>query len=168
MPSRGVEKTRSVVLRQFHAGNHFNPKLDSFRLADHESLRGIPDRDISFAIPSEDQPSIRTDGHSFGRPGVLHRRSDRAPGGHVPYAGGAVVARCDDPRAIRTEDRSTDTRFMGSHHHAIESLAQDGAAREFLVPLLLNLLAEIAAGAIPVGIIVAVKKLARPALTPKS
>ena len=57
---------------------------------------------------------------------------------------------------------------IGPLHHAIESLAQGGAARAFLVPLLLNLLAGIAAGAILVGILVAVKKFARPASAQKS
>ncbi len=56
---------------------------------------------------------------------------------------------------------------IGPLHHVIESLAHGGAAREFFVPLLLNLLAGIAAGAILVGIAVAIKKFARPALARK-
>lgn len=56
---------------------------------------------------------------------------------------------------------------IGPLHHAIESLAHGGAVREFLVPLLLNLLAGIAAGAILVGLVVAGKKVARPASAAK-
>jgi predicted DNA repair protein MutK len=48
---------------------------------------------------------------------------------------------------------------IGPLHHAIESLAHGGAVLEFLVPVLLNLLAGIAAGAILVGLVVAVKKI---------
>ena len=48
---------------------------------------------------------------------------------------------------------------IGPLHHAIESLAHGGAGREFLVPLLLNLLAGIAAGAVLVGIVVAAKRI---------
>ncbi len=54
---------------------------------------------------------------------------------------------------------------IGPIHHAIDSLAHGSAAQEFLIPLLLNLLAGVVAGAILVGIFIAVKKYARPVWT---
>ena len=53
------------------------------------------------------------------------------------------------------------THGIGPVHHAIEELAHGGGFREFLVPLLLNLLAGVVAGALLVGVVQLVQRLRR-------
>src|SRR6266571_930178 len=79
----------------------------------------IPNPDCPIRACCQDKATLGAEGNVHNRPLVPERWADRHTRSRIPHLGSAVVTRCDQPAAIRTEAGAPNAPSMANHHNVL-------------------------------------------------